>query len=327
MRKFLVFVNIGLLFILAIAGCKKGGSPVVTPVNPIDTNPVTGSTNVYVSGISNNEAIYWKDNSPVILGSFGSTANKIIINGTDVYVAGATNVTAVANAVYWKNGNIVNLGAGYAYGIAVSGTDVYVAGDVINTTGTMAAVWKNGVLTTLGIGQIAAIQVIGTDVYMAGFAMDVNGTSFATYWKNNTPVTLDQGEATAIALVGTDVYVAGNSYQSAVYWKNGTKVVLTANSGTMDMAVSGSDIYISGTSLVGQAFFGGYWKNGVQTLFNKTNTSVGGIAVSGSNVYVAGLSINSNQQNTATLFNNGMPTLLSSGGTTDFATSVAVVTH
>jgi hypothetical protein len=173
---------------------------------------------VYVAGVSNNLAVYWKNGAKTYLtdGSIGrSFASSIVVNGSDVYVAGyesyGTGLTTKNKAKYWKNGTEVVLANGTnsqeAESIAVVGNDVYVAG-VEYTAGiskTVAKYWKNGeeVILTDENNQAEAtsISVIGNDVYVAGKEYVILGAlSFAKYWKNGKEIVLNDGTANSTSV-------------------------------------------------------------------------------------------------------------------------------
>ena len=92
----------------------------------------------------------------------GSNANTS--TQVDVYVAGYEVNGSVSVAKYWKNGNPVTLGEGYANSITVSINDVYVCGAGVGG----ATYWKNGSPVILGVGGANSIAVSGNDVYLAG---------------------------------------------------------------------------------------------------------------------------------------------------------------
>ncbi|HTQ28589.1 MAG TPA: hypothetical protein VMI35_10690 [Puia sp.] len=123
---------------------------------------VSGS-DVYVAGIANNTACYWKNGvfNGLPNGS-SATANAIFVSGSDILVAGNGN-----GPVYWKNGSQTRLGSnGYdvANGIFEYGNDVYVAG----TYDRAAVYWKNGVPVSLstGPGTLAGGYSWATSVYV-----------------------------------------------------------------------------------------------------------------------------------------------------------------
>jgi len=326
-----------LLYAVLIYSCKKesnNGSS--SQIDEVD---------IYTAGYEFNGSVsvatYWKNGIATRLsdGTHASEARSIVVSGNNVYVAGVEN----NNAVYWKNGTLVNLinnpatyyRLSWADGIAVSGDDVYVAGTVngffpgTNSLGLVAKYWKNGVpvnLTSEYFGsQTSSITVSGNDIYLTGSAwepypLDSIGVPCsrircqhyeeATYWKNGAPIyvtdgTITQAHATGIAVSGTDIYVCGDIIYDATttlggqaaYWKNGSWVKL-AYSGTdavrvSGIAVSGNDVYVSGTGYVNGGFSKAlYWKNGVAIPLQGIGEQVSGtataIAVNGSDVYVAG---------------------------------------
>jgi hypothetical protein len=246
-------------------------------------------------------AAYWKNGVKINLpdSALDSKANAIAVSGSDIYVAGYRMFSSSQlTATYWKNGVPVSLPdslyGSEASAIAVNSSDVYIAGYIISPKGHhVATLWKNGAVINLdnsGVSSGAnAIALSGNDLYIAGFS----GTN-AIYWKNGVVTKLMYEDATsvgagasAIAINGADVYVAGgtyndNGYPIAIYWKNGvgkrvpnsTVISQTPNdlsiSQARGIAVNGSDVYVSGFNLGGQAV---YWKNGttVQLGFGPSN--------------------------------------------------------
>jgi len=188
---------------------------------------------------------YWKNGTQVLLTDDSTPAVpwSIRVFGPDVYVAGYAYKTVqidpthfVVNpvAVYWKNGEPVELTDGRNAAVAFS------------------------------------IFVAGSDVYVAGFACQTMepDCAIATYWKNGVPVQLsDQTstDATSIFVSGSDVYASGNVADSqALFWKNGTMTVLTNDqSAANQLVVSGKDVYIGGADWGSQGTFAQYWKNAV----------------------------------------------------------------
>jgi hypothetical protein len=154
-----------------------------------------------------------------------------------VYITGSDG----HRAVYWKNGERVELpqnagadGFANAFDIAIAGDDVYIAGyDSPAGPKAYAVYWKNGtrtVLPTTGKEAAAhAIAVVGSDVYVAG--TDGEHVPIPVYWKNGKrfelPITGDRGKANAITVIGEDVYIVGDDDSvAAVYWKNGERFEL-----------------------------------------------------------------------------------------------------
>ncbi len=247
----------------------------------------TGNIN---TGVAIN-AVYWKNGTEIMLTNLPNAqrafANSIFVSGGDVYVAGYELTSdSVGIAVYWKNGDLVNLtpitppyptppvppvntiGSYHlfdyaeAFSIYVSGNDVYVSG---YDQFFKAAYWKNGVKTQLSdeyqISNANSIFVSGNDVYTAGWLNDS-----AVYWKNTTINYLQDpmpAQAYSVYVSGTDVYVAGGQDGFAQYWKNGT--ITNLQSGDASWAnsifVSGNNVYVAG----GKTDIPQYWKNGATT--------------------------------------------------------------
>lgn len=284
--------------------------------------------------------------------------NEVSITNTnlevDVYVCGEERDGTRYNASYWKNGNRVSLGDGFANSIYVSGNDVYVCGNG-------ASYWKNGNLVTLGngIGQTNSIAVSGNDVYVVG---EIDG--HAVYWKNgnlmylpeNTrsgdwaaiyPISSISSHANSIFISGSDIYIAGGEEiarmispypnlghvfsTSAVYWKNGNEIYLIKGGYGTSQAddaysifISAQDVYACG-GLTGQ-----YWKNGNPVLLGGSAKS---IFVSDGDVYVAGTQPDGEPYQTyngtryrivAKYWKNGTAVNLTDGTKNAYATSIAV---
>jgi hypothetical protein len=110
------------------------------------------SDDVYVCGLADEKAVYWKNGELVELPGITSRANSIYVSGNDVYVCGSVD----RKAVYWKNGELVALSDRWGSkvnSIYVSGDDVYAGGN-----GTL---WKNGEIMTLsGTGETFSIEEV-----------------------------------------------------------------------------------------------------------------------------------------------------------------------
>jgi len=92
-----------------------------------------------------------------------------------------------------------------------------------------------------------------------------------------------------------DIYIAGLTMQGkAAYWKNGAINLLVSNdeqsSKATDIAVQGSDVYLSGYRYVNDLKQACYWKNGVRYELEDNNfdSEATAIALKGSDVYVIG---------------------------------------
>ncbi len=133
-----------------------------------DAITVSGS-DVYVAGLDDNGAEYWKNGNlvslpgdPSYLTSISVLANTVYVAGWDAFSGGMFQ-PLVQYGEYWKNGAVVNLTnpgdsiQSTAYSIFASGNDVYIAGAKGYLPGTIdgdsrdsrAVYWKNGVATML----------------------------------------------------------------------------------------------------------------------------------------------------------------------------------
>ncbi|MNY45612.1 hypothetical protein D3C86_1807280 [compost metagenome] len=88
------------------------------------TSIAVKGNDVYIAGtgsLSNSQSLvskYWKNGSPVILGSDGSAALSLDVSGNDIYIAGYRTVSGVGSeAVYWKNGEAQQITSGTGSGM------------------------------------------------------------------------------------------------------------------------------------------------------------------------------------------------------------------
>lgn len=135
-----IFVSDGDIYVAGFAcenlaaGCalaaywKNGIQVELTDVTNTGASSIfVSGTNIYVSGNddANTVAELWKDRVllPLTQASLGSSANQVLVSGTDVFVAGAIlNDSGKAVATYWKNGESVSLtdGTQFSSAFAVS---------------------------------------------------------------------------------------------------------------------------------------------------------------------------------------------------------------
>jgi len=253
-----------------------GTASILPHSGAIDAVTVSGK-DVYLLG----DSVYWKNGVALrVSGAVG--LSSIFVSGSDVYLTGftASSVSsATAAAVYWKNGVMTNLTqtlsnvtAASANSIYVLNSDVYVAGSLaVNHQPAAGVYWKNGVVNPItGAANLTAIVASSAHVIVAG-ETDTVGEAF---WVDNVADGwFGASYFTSLYLSPqSDLYITGfapNQNSSvAVYWSNaGLANWLDMNityvpGGTLatGIAVSGSDVYVSGNNLSGQA---AYWKNGV----------------------------------------------------------------
>jgi hypothetical protein len=320
----------------ALSSCSKKSTP----------NPTTKAPVVYVIGniralAGYSVAAYWKNG---VLIALTDTTNEfmtsyvtgIAVKDTDVYMSGTIN----SQAVYWKNGKVVNVGGpgSIGNGIAVNGNDVYVAGEDINNS---PVYWKNGTEVSLNgvAGEFAdGIAISGNDVYVAG---NDPYDGFIFYWKDGvlSPVisspssyntyylNSSQDGWVNIAVSGTDVYITGATpgFLTATYWKNGMPVYQldhpTETSILNGIAINGTDIYVAGFYNDGAA----YWKNGTLNMLpGKLWAEASAIAVNGTDVYIAGF-FNGTYAGSPVYWKNG--TLYTLPGNVVNTTGIALVQY
>lgn len=199
----------------------------------------------------------------------------------------------------------------------------------------------------------SGIAVDGTDVYVAG-VQGGPANDVATYWKNGVAYPLTDGtreaSVSAITISNGDVYVLGGEdggFDSsgnprpgiAEYWKNGSAVVLSPGFGGTAICVSGSNVYIAGsTDQTTETAPNSYYEapvatlltNGVPTYFtdNLHPSGAQSVFVSGSDVYVAGYTSQTAQEDSpvATYWKNGVAVTLprSANSSTSNANSIFV---
>ena len=236
------------------------------------------NNDVYVAGILNNKAVYWKNGTKTELpdNGFGASAKAITVVGEDVYVAGAVGTDSGSVAAYWKKETLTELTGGDTLtAITVDGGTVYTAGfDFNDGSNFIAKYWTNSTPTVLTYGNtpasVSSICVVGTYVYTAGYEND--GTNdIAKYWINGIEQpTLSTTSSRAFQIVKDDsgIYISGweqdGTNYKGLYWKDGEAVTLSTNisiSQETSIAVNNGDVYFLCTESPNNIK---YWKNGAE---------------------------------------------------------------
>lgn len=119
----------------------------------VDMTALSSGTGVNPAWVERNSSgvllQYWGQGMSVPLQETADNylINSMALSGSDIYAAGynfASIVYGYFKAIYWKNGNLIQLTDGTKYAsafcIALSGNDVYVGGQ----QATSAVIWKNG---------------------------------------------------------------------------------------------------------------------------------------------------------------------------------------
>ena len=201
------------IFFLLFVSCKKDKN---------EDNPNSPEHEVYVAGMINDRAAYWKNGVANYLDSSNSGYSYgfcVYATDNDVYVCGGKKGdNSVQHAIYWKNGvaNYLNKdAASSASSIIASGNDVYVTGSVVGSSGYEKAVyWKNGKSFYLSqdTSLTSDITISGNDVYITGNEI-INGIHRATLWKNGIATHLADSTvnsyAASVSVSGNDIYIGG----------------------------------------------------------------------------------------------------------------------
>jgi hypothetical protein len=344
-----LYILLGINFFLA--ACHKNDVVKgITKTTPDTVMQDTVHHDIYVAGVSNDTAVYWKNGLEVHLsdGTKEAMANSIFVTtNNDVYVAGTMYTEGLFSGPYkaaiWKNGAVSIIDNNpqsvfsEAYAITVSGSDVYVGGYTTNGP-EFATYWKNGTPTVVGgaNSSIYGLSINGNDLYTSGESF-VGDSSYATYWKNGQATVLGPGTSTSLFVSNNNVYTAG--YQDirgadyGAYWKNQSVMNFSSTPG-YDFAeyifVSGNDVYVAGyhhgPTFTQQAT---YWKNGVAVTLNNGPSLNNGaswaqsIVVVGKDVYVVGAVVDETYSSSeATVWKNGVPTKI--GGEESFGNAIFV---
>jgi hypothetical protein len=208
----------------------------------------------YLTGQSGGKAVYWKNGEmiPLTDGSERySIAGGIALAEGGVYIAGNYGGPRVyarghdeaedwrgrygGTAVYWKDGEMINLeGGSAAHDIAVDGGDVYVSGAKEPRRGAsqQAVLWKNGeaagFLDQLDPGQndwwwsrIVDLAVVDGNLHLIWFGGDAERmrTWKTRYLINGEeqPERPENGPLEALCRFGPDVFTAGTVSDGTAY--------------------------------------------------------------------------------------------------------------
>lgn len=248
-------------------------------------------TDVYVAGVVDGKATYYKNNQKVELID-GVDIRDIKVSKTgDVYAVGVDT----DGAAYWKNGIKTDLGIGAAIDVEFANNeDVY----ILKNDGTY---YLNGTAIELepGISKFTTDLSIDADnnVYISGKRINNAG-----YWVNgsfeellSTPT--GTSYANGIVFLNGNIHVIGNMREpnqtvnfKSIYWLNGTSTDLSNFSD--DSYVEGIKVTNNSTYLVGYQNDGAfYWKNGTKQNIGTTlaqNAEFYDVDVVGNDVYIVG---------------------------------------
>lgn len=206
-------------------------------INPSTQNPV----DVYVAGVKNYSATYWKNNQPYLLsGGDGGEATKICVSNNNVHVLGKkTSDNWITEYLHWENGNLTNLNTSF------------------NTP-------------EQHVRSITDMEVVGNDVYFVGYTKNPLLTAERyelVYWKNGVKTVLDNNIdnptfQAKIKVVNNTVYVIGNTSSCfnschGIYVNN---VFQSVSVGVLlkDITVKENQAYVYGTITSSNT---GFYKN------------------------------------------------------------------
>lgn len=252
---------VSLLFAIILIGC----TDVDDLVNSSAQNPV----DVYIAGVKNYSATYWKNNQPYLLsGGDGGEANKICVSNNNVHVLGKkTSDNWITEYLHWENGNLTNL----------------------NTAFNTPAQY---------VHSITDMEIVGNDVYFVGYTKNplISAEIYElVYWKNGVKTVLDNNInnptfQAKIKVVNNVIYVIGytsNCFNSChgIYVNNAFQSVYVGDL-LKDITVKENQVYVYGTNTSTNT---GFYKNmatGVETNLT-TIPSVYKLLFDNNNTYVA----------------------------------------
>ena len=251
---------ISLFVILLTISCST-----VDDLNTSTQNPV----DVYIAGVKNYSATYWKNNQPYLLsGGDGGEATKICVSNNNVHVLGKkTSDNWITEYLHWENGNLTNL----------------------NTAFNTPAQY---------VHSITDMEIVGNDVYLVGYTKNplISAEIYElVYWKNGVKTVLDNNInnptfQAKIKVVNNVIYVIGytsNCFNSChgIYINNAFQSVYVGDL-LKDITVKENQVYVYGTNTSTNT---GFYKNmatGVETNLT-TIPSVYKLLFDNNNTYVA----------------------------------------
>lgn len=269
------------------------------------------SYDVYVAGMENYKACYWKNNVKTSLVSPDSTsASKIIVENNDVHVFGKTKTTFNGTYYYWENNvrkdlkQYLGISTNVEYQIfdmAIDNGDDYFVG-YYDTTSPIAnqryavCVWKNGVKTVLNtydsiIYTSSQLSIFNHQLYISSMINDGN-TIKSGYFINNTfhevPNITWLGNFTETSTGINFLYARDqNYYYRQLATNTETPVGIASNQNLFEGKITGesnsNDLYVMGATL--ENF---YYKNNIQTIvpIEPTYSVIKDMFVLDNNMYV-----------------------------------------
>lgn len=289
-----------------------------------DPQEKTASYDVYVGGVDNFKACYWKNGQQTFVqGGENIQGTQIIVDHNDVYLFGTNikNIIPGFEWYFWKNGvkhNIaqyLNIASDSHFSIlgemVVNNGDIYFAGTMTNPTPTSEqdkyqyCYWKNGVKTVLEsygtatpIMSGGGMKIFNNDIYVAArknFNYSPTPTWDLGYYKNGTYHTMINTDQFVAHSFINDPSNTSQSYLLIKHVNNQSNAVSFGKSIT-----SGNDLQVPANiiqSEISQMHFEGsdryyvgkdfYYKNNTLIPVNTANgfNNIGRFEVKDQNIY------------------------------------------
>ncbi len=241
--------------------------------------------------------------------------------GTQVTFTTPFAVAVVPTLTTTAASAITNAGASSGGTISSDGGSTVTARGVCWSTATGPVASGNHTTDGTGIGTFTSSitgLTIGTTYYVRAYATNSAGTAYG-----------NEVSFTTTGHVYLGGYEKSGLYNVGKIWDNGVATSLTnpANNGTVyTIVLSGTDLYAVGGENGGVARL---WKNGVSIplIVTQPGSMAYGVCVAGPDVYAAGYQLPQPGVPFATIWKNGVPMTITSGGGPggwDQAYSVAV---
>ncbi|MBC8112624.1 MAG: IPT/TIG domain-containing protein [Verrucomicrobia bacterium] len=196
--------------------------------------------------------------------------------------------------------------------------------DTITLTGTLFDIDKNK--NTVKFGNSAAMVISATATELKVLVPDGGKISV----KVGTQTVTSDDSFTKLSIYVSGFATAASGIRYAVYWKDGNEIILSdalTDAFATDIAVSGGNVYVTGTEATAKKYIAKYWKNAnaVPLTNGIYSATASGIAIEGNNVYTCGSERNDKGDNVAKYWKNNTPVILTDKPGYNSATAISVV--
>ncbi|MES2597406.1 MAG: immunoglobulin domain-containing protein [Verrucomicrobiota bacterium] len=274
---------------------------------------VTGGKGLGVTGFEGGASVMADTGTHIYVGGNFVTAGPIIANGIARFDKTTETWTALGSGLGATESE-PNSGGGSASAILVDGTNVYVAGTFKTAGGVAAknvAKWDGANWSALGSGvDTTATDIVkmGSDLYVSGYFNTASGVTVnnvakwnGTSWSALGTGVSSSGYINCLEVIGTDLFVGGNfttaggvAAKNIAKWNGTTWSALGAglDANAEDLQADGSTLYAAGKFSTA----GGVTVNSIAkwngTAWSALGTGVDGslrsITPSGGNIFVGG---------------------------------------